>query len=59
MTYNHAFTIAFEIESGCPEGSDITHEMAIEALRRRIAEYEGNGGLVPLDIFDSFEVEDD
>lgn len=37
-TYNHAFDIAFEIPgSKCPEGTDVTPEMMVAALNRRIA----------------------
>lgn len=37
-TYNHAFDIAFEIPgSTCPEANDVTQEMIIAALCRRVA----------------------
>ena len=37
-TYNHAFDIAFEIPgSTCPEASDVTQDMIIAALCRRVA----------------------
>ncbi len=34
--YNHAFTIAFEVISEEPDGSDVTAEMFREALERRM-----------------------
>lgn len=34
--YNHAFDIAFEVTgSKCPEGTDVTQEMIVEAIRER------------------------
>jgi hypothetical protein len=35
--YNHAFTIAFSIESNHPTGEDITTEQAAEAIKRWLA----------------------
>lgn len=40
-TYSHAYTIAFELSgSTCEEGSDVTPEQLIAALRARINDIE-------------------
>ncbi len=36
-TYNHAFTLAFEVPGSiCSEGEDVTVEQLVAALRKRI-----------------------
>jgi hypothetical protein len=34
--YNHAYTIAFSLESDDPEGNDVTAEMLRDALTKRM-----------------------
>lgn len=46
-TYNHAFTIAFEVPgSKAQDGADVTAEQMVEALRKRIANLMANGEML-------------
>ena len=47
MRYNHAYELAFSLNSNDPEGLDVTPDMFREALLRRIAQLdaeEAHGG---------------
>ena len=46
-TFNHAFTIAFEVGGSTTEdGADVTAEQMAEALRKRIADLMANGEML-------------
>ena len=55
--YNHAYTVAFSLESDHPEGEDVTADMIRVALLRRIADLDEHGELVEAvgGPFDSYE----
>ena len=60
--YNHAFTVAFTIESDHPEGDDITGEQFTKAVQRRVDELNSQGDLEWLEAvglpYDTYEVHD-
>ncbi len=46
-TYNHAFTIAFEVPgSTTTDGEDVTPEQMVAALLKRIADLMANGEML-------------
>lgn len=60
--YNHAFTIAFSLESDHPTGDDVTGEMLAKALQKKIEELDSDGDIAWMEAcdapFDTYEVED-
>ena len=60
MRYNHAFTVAFSLESDTQDGSDITPAMCRAALEARMNELDKHGewdeAIGPS--FDTYEVGD-
>lgn len=57
-TYNHAFTIAFEVSgSSHPDGEDVTPEQMAAALRKRVDELLANDEMMEAmgAPFDTFE----
>jgi len=59
-TYNHAYTIAFELSGSTdPDGDDVTAEQLREALMRRIENLDSAGDLEWLEAagapYDSYE----
>lgn len=46
-TYNHAFTIAFEVGGSTnKDGEDVSAEQMVAALRKRIADLMANGEML-------------
>ena len=59
--YNHAFAVAFSIESDHPEGEDVTEQMVIDALQARITylRYHMNEVLEACGVpWDTYKIED-
>ena len=58
MKYDHAYDIAFSIESDHPNGDDVTENMLYQALRKRISEAYLNGELIEAVgmPFDTYEI---
>lgn len=52
--FNHAFDIAFEVCSSKEDGSDVTKEMLVAGLQRRIKNIEVDS----CSLYDSFEYDD-
>lgn len=58
IRFNHAFEIAFEVKgSKCPEGTDVTEKMLVDALQDRIKNisHERNWKEVAGSPFDTYE----
>lgn len=60
--YNHAFDIAFSLNSLKEDASDVTNEMVAEALMRRIADCVNGKDSTLIECcgapFDTYEIED-
>jgi hypothetical protein len=59
MRYNHAFDIAFSIESDHPTGEDVTAEQVRDALIKRVQTAYASGELLEAigAPFDTYEVD--
>lgn len=58
MKYNHAFDIAFEVESNKEDASDVTQKMLAAAIQRRLNNCVQNNSLEECCFppFDSYEI---
>ena len=54
--YNHAVTLAFEIECLSEDMSDVTANMVLIALHRRIAGLIADNAILEATCFDSFDM---
>lgn len=58
--FNHAFDIAFSLSSNSPDGEDVTAEMLIEALEKKLEAFKADPEMI-LEAagapFDSYEEE--
>lgn len=60
--FNHAFDVAFEIISDKEDASDVTVPMVIDALRKRLLQFEANErecyeAVLTSKPFDTYEME--
>ena len=56
--YNHAYDFAFELESGDPDGADVTPAMLRAALIKRASEIDDLEMDAACGLFDTYEVEE-
>ena len=57
--YNHAFDIAFEVTSNKEDGSDVTADMMVDALAKRLNELKGEEIIEACGCpFDTYEMEE-
>ncbi len=62
MKYNHAYTIAFSLESNHPTGDDVTPDMFRTALLNRVKDLDSSnewGEVASEYPYDTYEVEED